>query len=122
MKILNCFAFITRPVFFEGCIFNIRKIQQKMLDSGAYPLPLFVITTDRFGFQLIQRFAASGILKVKGEPYKWANRSCFYPDSTITITKFTNGLNFFSNKVNILADNYVATILKARELISEVVC
>ncbi|HSH19455.1 MAG TPA: FAD-dependent oxidoreductase [Draconibacterium sp.] len=95
---------------------NIRDVQQKLLDANAYLMPLFDVTPDDIAFQAIQRACASGILIVKGEPYKWANRTWFFPDSTITIAEFSEGLKNFSNKVNILSDNSVLTIQKVSEL------
>ena len=96
---------------------NIRKVQQKLLDANAYLMPLFDVTPDDSSFQAIQRVCVSGILKVKGEPYKWANRTWFFPDSTITIAEFTEGLKEFSNKVNILSDNSVLSVQRASDLI-----
>jgi hypothetical protein len=100
---------------------DIRKVQQKLLDSGAYIMPLYDVKPDDKAFQAIQRSTASGILKVKGEPYKWANRTWFYPDSTLTVTEFTEGLNAFSKNVNIESGKHFLTIQKTGELISAVV-
>jgi len=100
---------------------NIRKVQQKLLDSGAYIMPLYDVKPDDKAFQAIQRSTASGILKVKGEPYQWANRTWFFPDSTLTVAEFTEGLNAFSKNVNIESDKHFLTIRKTGELISAVV-
>jgi len=100
---------------------NIREVQQKLLDSGAYIMPLYDVKPDDKAFQAIQRSTASGILKVKGEPFKWANRTWFFPDSTLTVAEFTEGLNAFSKNVNIESDKHFLTIQKSGELISAVV-
>jgi len=100
---------------------NIRKVQQKLLDSGSYLMPLYDVQPEDKAFQAIQRSAASGILKVMGEPYQWANRTWFFPDSTLTIAEFTEGLNAFSKNVNIESDKHFLTIQKTVELISTVV-
>ena len=100
---------------------NIREVQQKLLDSGAYIMPLDDVKPDDKAFQAIQRSTASGILKVKGEPFKWANRTWFFPDSTLTVAEFTEGLNAFSKNVNIESDKHFLTIQKSGELISAVV-
>lgn len=100
---------------------DIRKVQQKLLDSDAYLVPLFDVNPDDIGFQAIQRVCASGILMVKGEPFQWANRTWFYPDSTLTVAEFTEGLNAFNNNVNIESGKYFLTIQKTGELISAVV-
>lgn len=99
---------------------SIRKVQQKLLDSGAYIMPLFDVKPEDLGFQSIQRVTASGILPVKGEPYHWANRTWFFPDSTITIAEFSKGLNAFSKNVNVIPQNSLLTVQKAGELISAV--
>ena len=97
---------------------NIRKVQQSLLDAGAYLMPLVDVNPTDKEFQAIQRVTASGILKVKGESYKWANRTWFYPDTTITVQEFSEGLNAFDRKVNIAADQSVLTIGKTSGLIS----
>jgi len=97
---------------------SIRKVQQALLDAGAYLMPLVDVNPTDKEFQAIQRVTASGILKVKGESYKWANRTWFYPDTTITVQEFSEGLNAFDRKVNIAADQSVLTIGKTSGLIS----
>jgi len=97
---------------------NIRKVQQSLLDAGAYLMPLVDVNPTDKEFQAIQRVTASGILKVKGESYKWANRTWFYPDTTITVNEFSEGLNAFNNK-NIVAGNQsVLTIEKTSSMLS----
>ena len=97
---------------------NIRSVQQVLLDAKAYLLPLVdVAPTDR-AFQAIQRVAASGILKVKGEPYKWANRTWFFPDTTLTVKEFSEGLHEFDNKVAISDDESKLTVSKVVRLLS----
>lgn len=100
---------------------NIRKVQQKLLDSGAYLMPLFDVKPEDAAFQAIQRATVSGILNVKGEPFHWANRTWFYPDSMLTIAEFTKGLNVFCKNVKVETDNSYLTIQKTGELISTVV-
>ncbi|NEW84269.1 MAG: FAD-dependent oxidoreductase [Mariniphaga sp.] len=97
---------------------NIRKVQQALLDAGAYLMPLFDVSPEDKDFQAIQRVAASGILKVKGESYKWANRTWFYPDTTITVNEFSEGLNAFDQKVTVVNDQSVLTVQKASGLLS----
>lgn len=78
---------------------SIRQVQQTLLDAGAYLMPLFDIGPDDPDFESIQRVTSSGILKVTGESYQWANRTWFHPDSVITIKEFTSGLNNFDSKI-----------------------
>lgn len=97
---------------------NIRKVQQALLDAGAYLMPLIDVSPEDKDFQAIQRVAASGILKVKGESYKWANRTWFYPETTITVQEFSEGLNVFDQKVTVVNDQSVLTVQKASGLLS----
>lgn len=78
---------------------NIRKVQQTLLNAGAYLMPLVDVDSEDKDFLSIQRVTASGILKVKGESYKWANRTWFYPDTTLTVGEFLEGMNAFDPKV-----------------------
>ena len=99
---------------------NIRNVQQVLLDAKAYLLPLVDVTPTDKAFQAIQRVAASGILKVKGEPYKWANRTWFFPDTTLTVKEFSEGLHEFDNKVAISGDFSILTVKKAVGLLSDI--
>jgi hypothetical protein len=65
--------------------------------------------------------AALSVLKVTGEPFHWANRTWFFPDSLITLAEFTEGLNVFDKKVSVQTDNSFLKIQKTGELISAVV-
>jgi len=96
---------------------NIRKVQQTLLDAGAYLMPLVDIGPTDKDFQAIQRVTASGILKFKGEPHQWANRSWFYPDTTLTVNEFSEGLNAFEPKVKVSNDQAVLTAQKACDLL-----
>jgi hypothetical protein len=97
---------------------SIREVQQTLLDAGAYLMPLTDVNPEDKDFQAIQRVTASGILKVKGESYKWANRTRFFPDTTITVKEFSDGLKAFNNKMNLNDDYSVLTLQKASDLIS----
>ena len=97
---------------------SIRKVQQTLLDAGAYLMPLIDVNPADKEFQAIQRVTASGILKVKGESYKWANRTWFYPDTTVTVKEFSEGLKSFDNQFSIYEDQSILTVKKANELIS----
>jgi hypothetical protein len=92
---------------------NIRKLQQTLLDAGAWLMPLYDIKSTDREFQPIQRVTASGILKVKGESYQWANRTWFYPDTTLTVKEFSEGLNAFDSKSVISEDQTIITVQKA---------
>lgn len=97
---------------------DIRKLQQTLLDAGAYLMPLVDVNPKDKDFQAIQRIAASGILKVKGEPHDWANRTWFYPDTTLRVKEFAEGLNAFDPKVTISDDQTIVSLKKASDIIS----
>ena len=98
---------------------NIREVQQTLLNAGAYLMPLYDVKPDDKEFQAIQRITSCGILKITGESYHWANRSWFYPDTTITIKEFTEGLNSFDNAITVSNNLSLLTIQKTSELISD---
>jgi hypothetical protein len=77
---------------------NIRELQQQLLDSYGYLMPIFDMDRKANCFQAAHRVCTAGMMKVTGVPYKWANRGCFYPYNTIKI----DDLSFlFSNYLKI---------------------
>jgi hypothetical protein len=96
---------------------SIRKVQQSLLNQKAYISPLFDVKPTDVDFETIQKIVATGILKTKGESYKWANRTWFYPDATITIQEFTEGLHQFNHKSKIIKKQNVLTEQQAAKLI-----
>jgi hypothetical protein len=62
---------------------SVRRVQTTLLEKGAYLMPFYDVKPNNPHFVAIQRIGATGILRGVGEPYKWANRTWFYPDSTI---------------------------------------
>ena len=98
---------------------NIHTVQQTLLDAKAYLMPLIDVNPDDKEFQAIQRVAVSGILKAKGESFQWANRSWFYPDSTVTVNVFSEGLRAIDSNFATAQDNSVLTLQKAEELFSK---
>jgi hypothetical protein len=60
---------------------NIRELQQKLLDQQGYLMPYYDVPPQHPQFESIQKIGATGILKGRGEPFQWANRTWFDPDS-----------------------------------------
>jgi FAD dependent oxidoreductase len=77
---------------------SIREVQQKLLNAGAYIMPYIDIPPDYPYFSAIQKVGATGILKGTGIPFKWANQTWFYPDSTITEGDFYEGFGEYLNQ------------------------
>ncbi|MFY7900234.1 MAG: FAD-dependent oxidoreductase [Chitinophagaceae bacterium] len=74
----------------------VRKVQQALLNSKAMIMPYIDAGIQHPQFKAIQRVGATGILKGEGKPYKWANQTWFYPDSTIHETEFFAGIQSFN--------------------------
>ena len=64
---------------------SVRKVQSILLEKGAYIMPYFDVKPDSPHFKLIQRIGATGILRGRAEPFKWANQTWFDKDSTVKV-------------------------------------
>ncbi len=62
---------------------SVRAVQAALLKQKAYIMPYFDIKPNDPHFDAIQRIGATGIIKGRGEPFQWANRTWFCPDSTV---------------------------------------
>lgn len=71
---------------------NIRRVQEKLLEARCFLMPYVDVQPDNPNWPAIQRVGATGILRGTGKPEGWANRTFFYPDSTITVAEFCEGL------------------------------
>ncbi len=77
---------------------TVRELQNALLEQRCYLQPTYDVTPDDPDFKVIQRIACTGILKMTGEPWHWANRSWFYPDSTVSLAELRDGLaSFYTN-------------------------
>ncbi len=77
---------------------NIRTVQDQLLDDNAYITPLFDVKPSDPDFKTLQRAAATGVLKMVGEPYPWANRSWIYPERSITEMELIEGLQDYAKQ------------------------
>lgn len=66
---------------------SVRAVQQQLLNSKAYIMPYYDIKPSHPHFEAIQKIGATGILRGVGQPYQWANRTWFYPDSLVTVNE-----------------------------------
>ena len=98
---------------------NIHQVQQTLLDANAYLMPLIDVTPADKAFQAIQRVTVSGILKAKGESFQWANRTWFYPDTTLSINEFCQGLHSFDKNTILQDDKSPLTLGKLSALLSQ---
>ncbi|WP_020533325.1 FAD-dependent oxidoreductase [Flexithrix dorotheae] len=83
----------------------VRKVQQELLKSGAYLLPYVDVTPDHPAFHSIQKIGVTGILKGEGKNVGWENQTLFYPDSILTKTALTDGLEDWLEQLPQLSDN-----------------
>lgn len=74
---------------------NIREVQQLLLDAKAFIMPYVDVKPDDVYWEAIQKTGATGILKGVSKSEGWANKTFFYPDSTISYDEFVNGINQF---------------------------
>ncbi|MDR3261799.1 MAG: FAD-dependent oxidoreductase [Tannerella sp.] len=88
---------------------SVRKVQDKLLKEKAYIMPLYDIQPEDPDFEAIQKITATGILQTTGEPFGWANRTWFYPDSTLSVEEFTKGLHSFDKKMKIMKSSKILT-------------
>jgi len=71
---------------------EVRDVQLQLLSNKAYIMPYFDVKPTHPHFNSIQRIGATGVLKGKGEPYQWANRTWFYPDSSVNTSTFVSDI------------------------------
>lgn len=100
---------------------SVREVQEVLLKANAYIMPYIDVSNTHQHFKSVQRIGATGILKGKGVPYKWANQTWFYPDSTILSAVFADGLKpfgsvQFNHKVLTIGDAISAVITTNKQL------
>lgn len=95
----------------------VRLVQQTLLKSGAYIMPYFDVKPTHPHFIAIQKTGATGIVRGTGQPYQWANRTWFYPDSTVNGAELIANLVPFA-KVNAAVSNEL-TIREAVEIVTK---
>ncbi|ULQ55777.1 FAD-dependent oxidoreductase [Flavihumibacter rivuli] len=98
---------------------SVRAVQEQLLNAGAFLLPFIDVTPAHPHFAAIQRIGVTGILQGKGVPYKWANQTWFYPDSTIAANQFYKDLEAFDPAVKGKSGAGELTIDAAMETVYE---
>lgn len=77
---------------------GVRTVQHELLRAKCYVIPFADVGRDDPHWEAIQRIGATGILKGSGKAEGWANKTFFYPDSTITDIELAKGLVEFEKK------------------------
>ncbi|MFI5154313.1 MAG: FAD-dependent oxidoreductase, partial [Chitinophagales bacterium] len=90
-----------------------RSIQQQLLDASCDLLPFVDVKPTFPDWQSIQRIGVTGILKGRGKPEGWANKTFFDPDSSITENSFVQELRVYQPDLNISATDSVLSKIKA---------
>ncbi len=98
----------------------VRKVQEELLKHKCYLMPYVDVKTEDPYWEAVQKVGASGILKGIGKPEGWANKTYFYPDSTIRICEFEKGIRslFPGSAVSEVLNRNQLTIGKAIKMIT----
>lgn len=98
---------------------EIRSVQKELLERKAYIMPYFDVKPDDEYWLSIQHAGASGIIRGIGKPEGWANKTFFYPDSTITEIELAKGLYDFEKNfpINKFQHKSALTIEQAWDMI-----
>jgi hypothetical protein len=92
---------------------SVRAVQTTLLATRAYIMPYYDVKPTHPQFLAIQKVGATGILKGKGEPFQWANRTWFHPDSSISTSLFVRELAAFTGREMPVADDAPLSIPNA---------
>jgi FAD dependent oxidoreductase len=93
---------------------NIRSVQYLLLRHKCYIMPYIDVKPDDEYWEAIQKIGATGILKGVGKSEGWANKTYFYPDSTIGYDEFRDAINTFSPCLPIL-DTIIGRPIQIKE-------
>jgi FAD dependent oxidoreductase len=85
----------------EARAIPVREVQQELLNSNAMIMPYIDAGINHPHFRSIQKIGATGILRGKGIPYKWANQTWFYPDSLVLVSALTEDIKSFEYTVSL---------------------
>ena len=100
---------------------SVREVQRTLLASGAYLMPFFDVAPKDPHFQAIQRIGATGILQGRGEPYLWANRTWFDPDSTLRREDLLRGIGHWPKPLTLPGNGELVTIEALMRMADDIV-
>lgn len=96
---------------------SVRTVQQTLLKTGGYLMPYFDVKPNHPQFISIQKIGASGLLKGKGQSFQWANRTWFYPDSTVDGNEFVKNFEQYK-KIKVKVSSCI-TVEEAIRIINQ---
>jgi hypothetical protein len=94
---------------------SVREVQNSLLNADAMIMPYIDVTPDSFHFHSIQRIGATGILRGKGIPNKWANETWFYPNDYVNANELKK--NSMEMHASIEFQHEYLSVSEARELL-----
>ena len=95
----------------------VRQVQSALLAASAFLLPYLDVPPSHPQFARIQRVGATGILKGRGLPHRWANQTWFYPDFPIDAASLQKGLAEFEPAGVAAADGRPLTVAEAAAMV-----
>jgi len=98
----------------------VQAVQHVILRNNGYLMPYVDVPLEHPQFEAIQKIGAMGLLRGTGEPWKWANRTWFYPDSVVQKAALRVGVLDFEPQwdMPVLEGNRALTIDEAMTLIA----
>jgi hypothetical protein len=67
---------------------SVRNVQENLLNAGSYIMPYVDIQKTDKHFVAAQKLGATGLIKGKGVPMGWANKTYFNPNDSVSTTSF----------------------------------
>ena len=93
---------------------NVRAVQDELIKNKCYIMPFVDVSRDDPNWAAIQKIGATGILKGVGKSEGWANKTFFYPDSTISEDLFVADFNnFFDERMRSYSRDSLLTLTSA---------
>ncbi|MEZ4850349.1 MAG: FAD-dependent oxidoreductase [Bacteroidia bacterium] len=68
----------------------VEKVQQVLLDANCWLLPFIDTNPGEWAFESLQKAGLKGLIKGHGIPYKWANQTWIYPDTTMKVSEYAD--------------------------------
>ena len=89
---------------------SVRMVQRRLLEAGAYLIPVLDLPADDPAFQAVQRVLVSGVMKYEGKNEGWSNQSWFYKDEQVD----------FEDMIQVLTNTYLTNISQKSKRITAV--
>ena len=80
---------------------SVRKVQNQLLQDGAYLLPYLDVPKEHPRFKVYQRIGATGILKGTGMNVGWENQTWFFPDKDLSQDDMDHALSVLRQFKNV---------------------